>query len=223
MKTYNIELFQDLNDTLREEINKHAKLISFKKGEYFFSAEDAMKNFYIFLSGKVKIYSFNLENLKEQTLFILGFGDMYDIITLLDGKVHEVITEVLEEGEALCLPIEKVRHWIDTNPAFNKIFFPYVAKQMRKVEELASDLSLYDTKERLIKLILQNLANDTQAHSLMQNLSRTQLASLIGTVRHVVDRHIHELKNEDAIEVKRKKIIIKDMEKLLKKLKISHE
>ena len=221
MKKYDIELFENLTESLKDDINKHAKLVRFKKGEYFFNAEDSMKNFYIFLSGKVKVYQLNLENAKEQTIFILGLGDMYDTITLLDGKVHEVISEVLEDGEALCLPVKKVREWIGTNPAFNRIFFPYIASQMRKVEELATDLSLHSTSERLIKLILNNIT-PKGIKSLLHNLSRAEIASLIGTVRHVVDRHINELKNDGVIEVKRKKIIIKDIQKLLKKFKISH-
>ena len=218
MKKYDIELFDNLNDSLKRDINKYAKLVEFKKNESFFSSEDAMKNFYIFLSGKVKIYQLNLENAKEQTIFLLGIGDMYDTITLLDGKAHEIVTEVLEDGEALCLPINKVREWMDTNPAFNRIFFPYLASQMRKIEELATDLSLYSTSERLMKLILKNVVpNGTK--NLLHNLSRVEIASLIGTVRHVVDRHINELKDDGAIEVKRKKIIIKDIKKLLKRLK----
>lgn len=218
MKKYDIELFDNLNDSLKKDINKYATLVEFKKNESFFSSEDAMKNFYIFLSGKVKIYQLNLENAKEQTIFLLGIGDMYDTITLLDGKAHEIVTEVLEDGEALCLPINKVREWMDTNPAFNRIFFPYLASQMRKIEELATDLSLYSTSERLMKLILKNVVpNGTK--NLLHNLSRVEIASLIGTVRHVVDRHINELKDDGAIEVKRKKIIIKDIKKLLKRLK----
>ncbi|WP_458700559.1 Crp/Fnr family transcriptional regulator [Sulfurospirillum sp. 1307] len=217
MKQYEVKIFNNLNDSLKDEINKHAELISFKKGEYVFNAEDAMKNFYIFLSGKVKIYQINLENAKEQTIFILTLGDMYDTISLLDGKPHDVISEILEDGEALRIPVKKVREWIGTNPTFNKIFFPYLAKQMRSVEELATDLSLYSTSERLIKLILKNITPNG-VKSLLHNLSRTEIASLIGTVRHVVDRHINELKEDNAIEVKRKQIIIKDIQKLIKKL-----
>ncbi|MFK5881262.1 MAG: Crp/Fnr family transcriptional regulator [Sulfurospirillum sp.] len=222
MRKYKIELFENLNDTLKNEINRYAKLISFKKNQYIFSSYDATKYFYIFLSGRIKVYQISLENSKEQTIFMLSLGDMFDTITLLDGKIHEVVTEIIEDGEALRLPIEKVREWIDTNPAFNRIFFPYIANQMRKMEELSTELSLYDTSDRLIHLILKNLTPPRKGvKTLLQNLSRSEIASLIGTVRHVVDRHINELKDSGAIETKRKNIIIKDMKKLLKKLKIS--
>ncbi len=220
MKKYDIEIFKNLNDSLKDEINKYAKLIKFKKNENRFSSDDCMKNFYIFLSGKIKVYQLNLENSKEQTIFLLGFGDMFDTISLLDGKPHEVIIDVLENGEALCLPIEKVREWIGSNPAFNRIFFPYLASQMRSIEELATDLSLYSTSQRLIKLILKSLNPIKKERlNLLQNLSRTEIASLIGTVRHVVDRHINDLKDDGAIETTRKKIIVKDIEKLLNSIK----
>jgi CRP-like cAMP-binding protein len=222
MKKYELELFRNFNDTLRDEINKYAKLVSFKKGDYVFDSDDTTKHFYIFLSGRVKVYQLNLENSKEQTIFILEVGDMFDVVTLLDGKVHEISTQVLENGEALRLPIEIVKEWIDTNPAFNRIFFPYIATQMRKIEDLASELSLFNTSQRLIHLILKNLSPRKKgAKGLLQNLSRTEIASLLGTVRHVVDRNIKELKSAGAIETKRKGIIIKDIQKLLEKLKLS--
>ncbi|MCF6173038.1 MAG: Crp/Fnr family transcriptional regulator [Campylobacteraceae bacterium] len=222
MKTHEIELFKNLNDTLKEEINRYSKLISFSKGNAVFDSYEATKYFYIFLSGRVKVYQINLENSKEQTIFMLGIGDMFDTITLLDGKIHEVITEVLENGEALKIPIEKVREWVNTNSAFNRIFFPYIANQMRKMEELSTELSLYDTSDRLIHLILKNLMPQKRGEkTLLQNLSRYEIASLIGTIRQVVDRHINELKNKGAIDTKRKNIIIKDIKKLLKSLKIT--
>ena len=224
MKQYEIELFKNLNDTLKDEINRYAKLIKFKKNEYIFDSNDATKHFYIFLSGRVKVYQMNLDTLKEQTISILGFGDMFDAITLLDGEIHEVMVDILEDGEALRLPIEKVREWIYKNPAFNRIFFPYIASQMRKAEDLSCELSLYDTNERLIHLILKNLEADKKhKKTLLQNLSRSEIANLIGTVRHVVDRHIKELKNAGAIETKRKNIVVKDIEKLLEKLKTSSQ
>ena len=224
MKQYEIELFKNLNDTLKDEINRYAKLIKFKKNEYVFDSDDATKHFYIFLSGRVKVYQINLDTLKEQTISILSFGDMFDAITLLDGQIHEVMVDILEDGEALRLPIEKVREWIYKNPAFNRIFFPYIATQMRKAENLSCELSLYDTNERLIHLILKNLeADNKHKKTLLQNLSRSEIANLIGTVRHVVDRHIKELKNAGAIETKRKNIIVKDIEKLLKLLKNSSQ
>jgi len=58
--------------------------------------------------------------------------------------------------------------------------------------------------------------NDKQHYQLLQNLSKTEIANLLGTVRHVVERHLKELQEDNIIENSRKNIYIKDIEKLLK-------
>jgi CRP-like cAMP-binding protein len=160
----------------------------------------------------------NFDNAKEHTLFVYRACDMFDTLVLLDGKAHYLLYDVLETTEVLELPIEKVREWLRTNEQFNRHFFPYIASQMRHAEELASDLSLYSTSERLSKLLLQNMnPNDEHYYQLLQNLSKTEIAKLLGTVRNVVERHLKELEAENVIENQRKNIYVKDVQKLLDK------
>ncbi len=141
---------------------------------------------------------------------------MFDTIILLDGKSHDVMYEVLEDVILLELPIEKVREWLRKNENFNKIFFPYIASQMRHTEELATDISLYSTYERLTKIILQSInPNNHHYYKLLQNLSKTEIAKLLGTIRHVIERHLKSLEKKNIIENKRKNISIKDTYKLL--------
>ena len=216
MQYYGIDIFKELDQSFEEQFVKYGKILSFKKGETPFLNDELMKYFYIVLKGKIKSFQMNLENAKEQTLFIYRDGDMFDTLILLDGKPHELLYEVLENVDVLELPIGKVREWLKTNEQFNRHFFPYIASQMRHTEELASDISLYSTSQRLSKLLLQNMnPNDHHYYQLLQNLSKTEIAKLLGTVRHVVERHLKELESKNIIENKRKDIYIKDTYKLL--------
>ena len=213
--------FQTLEPTVQNEISRYTKRLTFKKGETLFSSDEIERYFYIVLHGKIKNYQMNLENGKEQTIFILREGDMFDTIVLLDGESHDVMYEALEESDVMQLPIEEVRTLLRTNEAFNRMFFPYLAKQMRHVEELATDLSLYSTSERLIKLLLQNLdPNNKLKYKLIQGLSNTEIAKLIGTVRHVVERHLKALKEDGSIETKNKEVRILDATRLLEKINL---
>ena len=199
--------------------NKNVKFIKLKKKDTLLPHDELMKYFYIILKGKIKTYQINFTTSKEQTLSILRAGDMFDTITLLDGKVHEVIYEVLEESEVIQMPLENVRELLYTNREFNKKFFPYIAKQMRDMEELASDLSLYSTYERLVKLLIQNIdPNNHSKFKLINNLSNSEIAKLLGTVRHVVERHLKDLKKSNLIEKTKKQFEIKDTQKLLEKI-----
>jgi len=219
MEIYDVALFQGLNKTYIDEIGSSAKRLQFKKGESLFLGDELMHHFYVIVSGKVKTYQLNLQNAKEQTISILRSGDMFDIIVLLDGKAHDIMYEALDITEVIQLPITKMREWIKTNETLNKRFFPYLATQMRHVEELATDLSLHDTYHRLISLILQNLNPDNkEKYHLIHGLSHSEIAKLIGTVRHVVERHLQRLKKEDIIEENHRHLFVKDIQKLLEKL-----
>lgn len=219
MQTYTIKPFDTLDANIQEEIEHFTKLIHFKKGEILFSNKELTKYFYVLKNGKIKNYQLNLDNGKEQTIFIFRAGDMFDTITLLDGEPHDVMYEVMEESSAYQMPIEDVRRMIETNPEFNKKFFPYIAKQMRHMEELSTDISLYSTEERFIKLLLQNLdPENIFKFKLLQGLSNTEIAQLIGTVRHVVERHIKKLKNDGLLKAKSKTLQLEKGNALLEKI-----
>ncbi len=215
-----LEPFEGLGEKLIEEINRVGKIREYKNGSPAMDADDTLKYFFIILEGRIKVYRYNPQNNREQTLYLLGPHDMFDVLTVLDGQRHEVMTEALDDVKALELPIEKVREWIDENPAFNRAFFPYMARQMRQVEELASDLSLYDTSTRLMKLLLKNLdlSSPVRHLGLLHNLPHEEIASMIGTVRHVVNRHLQQLKKEGILNIERKKLAVNNVKKMLEKV-----
>lgn len=221
MQTYTIEPFQILDESTQQEISHITKRLSFKKGEALFTGDELLHYFYVIQKGKIKNYQLNLHNAKEQTIFILREGDMFDTIVLLDGDSHDVMYEAMEDTDVIQMPIDYVRKLISTNEAFNQKFFPYLAKQMRHMESLATDLSLYSTEERLIKLLLQNLdPGNIMKYNLIHGLSNTEIANLIGTVRHVVERHLKKLKDDGLIEGKSKTLQISNAKKLLDKIKL---
>ena len=221
MLKYELLPFAGLDEMTLSEISRYTKQMILKKGETLFTHGELKKYFYIVIRGKIKSYQLNLDNAKEQTLFVYREGDMFDTIILLDGEDHDVMYEVMEESEVLQMPIGYVRELISTNQTFNRKFFPYLAQQMRQMEELTSDLSLYSTSERLIKLLIQNLdQNNMRKYNLLQGLSNTEIAKLIGTVRHVVERHLKALKDDGTITTKNKNIQILNVGKLLDKIKL---
>ena len=200
---------------LSQDIEKYGKVELFSKGMPIFTSDEMLKKFFFVLKGRIKVYHVNPEDGKEQTLKILTRGDMYDVVSLLDSKIHNNLLEALDDVHLMVFPIEVVREWPTKDSEFNKLLFPYIAKQYREMEELALDLSFYDTATRLLKLLSKNLNHQD---NLIHDLPHEEIASLIGTVRKVLNRHVQKLKDDGVIDVKYKNIEIKDTQKLIDNL-----
>ena len=210
---------QIVQSAFHQDVEKYGKAKFFSKGEMLFSPEELQEKFFFVLEGRIKVSQINLSDAKEQTLKILTTGDMYDVVTLLDGKIHENLLHALDDVRVIVFPVELVKKWMQEDPNFNKIPFPYISQQLRDMDELALDLSFYDTPNRLLKLISKNInPKNPSKLNLIHNLPHEELAALIGTVRKVLNRHIQQLKKDGIIDVTRKNIEIKDTQKLLDSL-----
>lgn len=135
---------------------------TWKKHSPAMTSNQTLEYFYLVINGRLKISRINPDTGRELTIFLLGPGDVFDIICLLDYREHEVITTALDDLEALCAPLLEVQQWVQRHPEFNRTFLPYLGKQIRVLEELASDLSLHDTVTRLSKLILRHVDHDNR-------------------------------------------------------------
>jgi len=213
-----LEPFDKLSHSLIEEINTYGKYVTFNKGDTCMQGDDLLEHFYIILNGRMKVFDMNLDTNREQTIFLLTRGDMFDTVTLLDGRRHDVMTEAVDKLSVIQLPIEKARQWMQSNPAFNQLLLPYIAKQMRSLESLSASLSLYDTSERLMRLIIDNLDPKTNKPDLLNNLSHSEIAKMIGSVRQVIDRNLKNLEQEGLLDVGRKTILVKNLNQIKEKI-----
>ncbi|SFV57400.1 cAMP-binding proteins-catabolite gene activator and regulatory subunit of cAMP-dependent protein kinases [hydrothermal vent metagenome] len=213
--------FENLNQTLQTEVDKKAKTVLLDKGETPFLSNELEKYVYIVKKGKIKSYQLNLNNGKEQIIYIYRKNHIFDTVIVLDGQPNNLCYEVLENTTLLMFPIEFIRNLLYKYPEFSQKFCLYIAKQMRYLEEMITDISLYSTSERLIKLIIQDFhPSNIFKFNILEGLSHTDYAKLLGTVRHVVERHLRELKKEHIIDIVNKKIKILEAEKLINKIKL---
>ena len=208
-----------VNQRLHQDVQRYGKVYLFNAKDPLFSPDDMVDKFFFVLEGRIKVYQINFEDGKELTLQMLTSGDMYDVVTLLDGQIHDNLLEAIDDVKIILFPIEVVRGWMKRDEQFNSLLFPYISKQFRMIEEKALDLAFLDTGKRLLKLITKYSLNEQNLqNSLLHNLTHDELASLIGTVRKVLNRQIQKLKKDGILDVSRRNIEIHDRQKLLQQL-----
>ncbi len=176
---------------------------------------EVSSTFHLIVSGRLKVYRSNIDTGREHTVFILSEGDVFDVLSLLDAKTHDVYWQAFDELEVLVLPMEQMRLWINEYPVIHKAILYYLGERMRQLMNVATDVTLHSTLVRLAALLLKNINGQTRKLELINNLPNDEIARLIGTTRSVVSRHIQELKRCGAISVSRKKINVDNLEILL--------
>jgi CRP-like cAMP-binding protein len=213
------ELFRLLDDELIQDYVSRMDHHRLGKHAVALDAIATDERFYVILQGRVKLYSSHPDADRELTLFLLGPGDGFDVVTLLDGQHHELAAETLDEVEVLSAPMEEVRLWISRHPDFNRTFLPYLGGKMAQLAELARDLSLHDTSVRLARLIVRHVDDEDPQHPvrLINDLSHEELGRMIGTVRVVTNRQIQNLKRQGLIDARRGHLVVKDLQALAEK------
>lgn len=212
--------FSELSDDILNEILSMFYIETWSKGQLSFDGNKTLHKFYFVISGRIKMYQIHPETGNEHTLYINNSGNLFDLICLLDNERHKIQMEALDDIVLLSAPTDIVREWILKHPNFNRTFLPYIAKQLREMEEKANDLALFDTWTRTLKLFVKHTKGSVHNSELklINNLSHSEIAKIIGTSKNIINLHIQELKKKDIIEVKRHQISVKNLKGLLKLL-----
>ena len=203
-------------------LSEKQKKLYFKKGEDPLNSVDTEKYFYFIMGGKIKIFQIDFLSSKEQILYLLSRGDMFDVVSLLDGSKREYISEVLDDVELIQVPLEEIKEMILQDGNFRQFFYSYLASQLKSMEDLAVSLSFYDVYQRVLHLFTKftRIEENQPKLKVIDDLKHEDIASMIGTVRKVLNRSLQKLKQDGIIELSRKKIHIKNFQKILDKLNI---
>ena len=198
-------LFAQLSETELRDMMQMFRYERKEKYDIAISPKDALDRFYLAISGHAKVSAFHLETGREHILYLIGSGDGFDLISLLDDEWHDAVATALEDMELLSASVQQTRNWIAQHPGFNRAFLPYLGQQMHALAEQVSDLSLYDTEIRLARLILRQVTEKSPAGGLrlINDLSQEALAAMIGSVRVVVTRHFQHWKTAGIIDGRR--------------------
>jgi len=213
-----ISMFSDLNDSSLSKIMSIMHERSLKKGKILFMEGEPGDAFYFVISGKVKIYKTSSDG-REHIIHIFGSGNVFGEVTLFSNVEYPATTEVLEDSRIGVIRNEELEKLIreDSNLALEliKILNKRLVIANVEIRNMAFNDTVQRTAAALIKLAT-NLGVKTQRGiELNIDMTRQELAEVVGTARETVTRALSRLKKDKAIEVD-DNIIIKEIEKLEK-------
>ena len=186
-----IHVFSDLS---REELEKVANLCTprtYPKNSMIILEEEFGDTVFGIITGTVKITRVNDEG-KEVILALLGQGELFGELAVLDGEARSANALAQEKCTLLAFPKGEFLNLLKTNFKISFALMGELAKRLRKSDQQIEALSLSDAEHRIGVSIL-NLAEDMgiikKGQVTIEKLPFQQdIANMAGTSRETVSR-----------------------------------
>jgi len=208
-----IPLFQGLSEQYYDELAMIVVDQEFQRGGLVFSEGDAGNGFYVIIDGKVKIFKLSFDG-KEQILHILGPGEPFAEVAVFTGSTYPANAIALEKSRLFFFPRKAFVELIAKQPALAMNMLATLSLRLKQFAHMIEALSLKEVPGRLAAYILVDRKQNSTGQSIKLAVSKTQLASLLGTIPETLSRILAKMNKQGLIEIDGSTITIIDREGL---------
>lgn len=190
-----------------ELLSQYGVRRSFAKGSVIISEGDEALAFYVILSGRAKVYMITAAD-KEIILRLLGPGEYFGELTLLDGETRSASIMATEACNLLVLSKSKFAECWASYPIHLKLLKDLSARVRQLTDELKRIASM-DVYQRVTRLLLDLATRENETLVVTQRLTQQDIANRICASREMVSRILQELVAGGYITLDRRQIVIK--------------
>ncbi len=212
--------FSSLKALNKEELVKLAECktsITIKKGDTIFEEGDTINGIYCVKDGVCKLSKLS-PNGKDQIVKLIKKGELLGQRSLISEEPVNLSAVALEDMQVCFIPKSEVMGFFDKNNQFSMNVMKTICGDLKESDENIVNMAQKTVKERLAETLLH--LHDTyginEDNSLKIQLSREELASMIGTATESCIRLLSDFNKLGLIELTGKKITLKDISKLKK-------
>ena len=188
-----------------------------KKGEVIFEEGENVNGIYCIKDGICKLTKLSA-NGKDHIVKLVTKGELLGQRSMISDEAVNLSAVALEDMEVCFIPKTEVMGFFDKNNQFSMSVMKSICGDLKDADDHMVNLAQKTVKERLAEtlLYLSDTFGKNDDNSLKVQLSRDELASMIGTATESCIRLLSDFKKLDLIELNGKKIILKDINKLKK-------
>ncbi|TDE30399.1 MULTISPECIES: Crp/Fnr family transcriptional regulator [Flavobacterium] len=188
-----------------------------KKGEVIFEEGENVNGIFCIKDGVCKLTKLS-PNGKDHIVKLVTKGELLGQRSMISDEPVNLSAVALEDMEVCFIPKSEVMSFFDKNNQFSMNVMKTICGDLKEADDLMVNLAQKNVKDRLAVtlLYLQDTFGKNEDNSLKVQLSRDELASMIGTATESCIRLLSEFKKLGLIELSGKKIILKDISQLKK-------
>jgi CRP/FNR family transcriptional regulator len=211
-------LFGHAEEPVLDALTAALRIRRFRKGETIFHQGDPGDALFIVATGSVKVVLPSDEGAEPAIVAVLGAGEFFGELAILDGAPHSATIVALEPTETLVLHRDAFLGLIDSEPDLRRALLASLATEIRRLTGHVEDLHFLDLPGRLASRILRLAAADgtapTGSTSIPWLYTQSELAGMIGGSRQSVNRLLADLVDEGIIRIERDVLTVTDLGRL---------
>jgi CRP-like cAMP-binding protein len=201
---------------VKKMADKH-QFIRYKKDQFIYMPEDQASHVYLVVDGRVKIGHY-LDDGKEVVTAILTTGEIFGELALAGEEKRRDFAQVMAETVICPLTVGELKDLMYDDKELSFKILKLVGLRLMKLERKLELLVFKDARTRIIEFLKdaaswkgKKVGFETMIPT---KLTHKDIAALTGTSRQTVTTVLNELKEENLINFDRRKILIRDLEKL---------
>lgn len=196
----------------KSQLNRFTSLKQYKKGEIIYSENDKCLGSVMMISGKSRVYIMSEEG-REITLFNLK--EMDCCVLSASCIITEITFETYMMAESDCkiliVNYSFFNELIKKNIYVKCFVYELLTERLSTVMWVMQQILFHKLDQRLA-LFLVNECKKSKSNEI--KMTQEEIAKNIGSTREVVTRMLNKFASEELIELARKSIVIKDIDKL---------
>jgi CRP-like cAMP-binding protein/CheY-like chemotaxis protein len=186
-----------------KDLCKDKKVKSLKKKSELFTEGDMPLNIFFVKSGRIKVYQSHPEG-KELITNIYNQNDFFGFEPILDGNNYSESAVAMEDSEVISIPRYDFIMLLQTHPDVSKGFISLLCKKVADKEKQLLNLAYNSVRQRTAEALLK--VRDLKDNKENIQISRDDLAKMVGTAPESVIRVLSDFKDEGLIEIEGGKI-----------------
>lgn len=204
-----IGFFCDLPKAEQDMCNLHKTTNTYKAGQVLFYEGNAAFGLYCVYSGRIKLYKTGAEG-RLQIVRLAGAGDLLGYRSLLADEPYAGTAEAMEDSVVCFIDRRAFLGIVRNNPDLSMRMIKKLAEELRQAEDRMTAIAQKPVKERLVELLLLLYHTygkpSPKGDQLGIELSREEMAEMIGTTQETVIRLLSDLKAQKLIHLDGRKI-----------------
>lgn len=188
-----------------------------KKGDVIFEEGENVNGIYCIKEGICKLTKLSA-NGKDHIVKLVTKGELLGQRSMISEEPVNLSAVALEDMQVCFIPRSEVMGYFDKNNQFSMNVMKTICGDLKEADDQMVNLAQKTVKERLAETLiyLHDTFGKNEENSLKVQLSRDELASMIGTATESCIRLLSDFKKLGLIELTGKKIVLKDINKLKK-------